>query len=97
MITNELLMKIIRIDTDLTPSRNTIFEKGNRKSLGKKETEELHTSVARVIIFSDIVRPYIHQTAAVLSTRVKEPHANDRKNSVIMIKYLMVQRKITLL
>ena len=31
---------------DLTPYGNNIFENGNRKRLGKKDTEELHNSVA---------------------------------------------------
>ena len=37
-IISESPMKIRKSDTDLTPSRNIYFEKGNRKSLGKKET-----------------------------------------------------------
>ena len=34
-----------------------------------------------------IERPYIHQTVAVLTTRVKEPNENDWKKLVRMIKY----------
>ena len=74
---NELPIKIIRSDMALTPDRNIFFEKGNIKKLGKKETEEFHTSVTRGIFLDKRVRPGIHQTVAVLSKRVKEPNETD--------------------
>ena len=40
-----------------------------------------------------IVIPDIHQTGAVLSTRVKEPNDTDWKKLVIMIKYLNGEKK----
>ena len=63
-------IKIIRIDKSLTVSRNNLFENFNRKSLGKKETEDFHTSVARGIFVNKIVRPDIHQTFVMSSMRV---------------------------
>ena len=48
-IINEVPMKIVKSDMALTPSRNTIFQKGNRKRMCKKETEEFHTSVSIVM------------------------------------------------
>ena len=42
-IINDLSMKISNSDTALTPAENCLFEKGIRKRLGKKETEEFHT------------------------------------------------------
>ena len=68
---NNFPMKISRSDTYLTPDGNNIFEKCNRKSLVKKETEEFHTSVARGMFVAKIAIPDIHQTVMVLSTRVK--------------------------
>ena len=47
MIINEFPIKVSNNDMSLTPDGNNIFEKGYKKRLGKKETEELHTSVAR--------------------------------------------------
>ena len=70
-VIKDLPMKIIRNDTDLTPSRNDIFEKDSIKSLGKKETEEFHTSVARGMFVAMIESPDIHKTAVVLSTSDK--------------------------
>ena len=34
-VINELPMKIIKSDMNLTPDGNNIFEKGNRKIMGK--------------------------------------------------------------
>ena len=42
---NDLPTKISNSDMALNPYGKNIFEKGNRIRLGKKETEELHTSV----------------------------------------------------
>ena len=75
-------MKKSKGDTALTPYGNNIFEKGNTKSMAKKETVELHNSVARGMFVAKRVRPDIHQTVAVLSTRVKEPNKTDRKKSI---------------
>ena len=44
---NESPMRISNSDTYLNPAGSIIFEKGNRKRLGKKETEELQTLVSR--------------------------------------------------
>ena len=71
MMIIELPMKRSISDTDLTSDGNNISEKDNRKIMGKKETEEFHTSVARGMFVVKISRPDIHQTVAVLSTRVK--------------------------
>ena len=38
IIINELPIRISRSDLSLTPDGNKKFEKGNSKSLGKKET-----------------------------------------------------------
>ena len=46
---NEFTIKISKNDTVLIPSGNDIFEKGNIKRTGKKETEQFHTSVARIM------------------------------------------------
>ena len=73
-INNDLPMKISKSDTDSTPDRNNLFEKGNIKRMGKKESEEFHTSVARGIFLAKRAIPDIHQTFAVLSTRVKGPN-----------------------
>ena len=40
---NDLPIKIRKSNTALTPARNNLFEKFNRKTLGKKETEQFHT------------------------------------------------------
>ena len=92
---NYLPMKISKSDTDLTPSVNN-QKKGNIKSLGKKETEELHTSVVRGMLVSNRDRTYIHQTAAVFSTRVKEPNETYCQKLVKIIKYLNGTKKSTL-
>ena len=42
---NDLPTKISNSDTALNPYGKNLFEKGNRRRLSKKETEELHTSV----------------------------------------------------
>ena len=39
-----------------------------------KKTKYFHTSVARGTFVAKRARPEIHQTVAVLSTRVKEPN-----------------------
>ena len=85
---HEFPMKISSSDTDLTPDGNNIFDKCNRKSLGKKETEEFHTSVAIGIVLDKRAIPDIHQTFAVLLKRVKEPNDTDWKELLIMIEYL---------
>ena len=64
-------MKRIKGNTDLNPPGNNIIEKCNRKRLGKKETEEFHTSVARGMFVTRRAIPDIHQTVALLSNRVK--------------------------
>ena len=92
-VIKDLPMKIIRNDTDLTPSRNDIFEKDSIKSLGKKETEEFHTSVARGMFVAKRAIPDIHQTVAVSSTRFKEPNETDWKELVIMIEYFNGKKK----
>ena len=71
---NELPIKISKSDTALTPYGNNIFEKGNRKSMVTKETEELHTSVARGNFVDKRGRLDIHQMVTVLSMRFKEPN-----------------------
>ena len=73
-IINKFPMKIIRIDKDLNPAWNNIFKKENRNMLGKKETEEFYTSVARLMVVAKQEKPDIHQTAVGLSKRVKEPN-----------------------
>ena len=78
MMINEFPMNIIRSDTALTPYVNNISLKGNRKSLGKI-IEYLHTSIAGRMFVAKRMRPDIHQTVAVLSTRVESPNENDRK------------------
>ena len=62
-------MEIGRSDTDLTPSGNNIFEKCNINRL--KKTKGFHNSVTRGMFVAKSERPDIHQTAAVLSTRVE--------------------------
>ena len=42
-VINKFPMKIRKSDTDLTPDGNIFSKKGNRRILGKKETEEFHT------------------------------------------------------
>ena len=71
IINNDFPMKISKSDTDLTPYRNNIFEKGNRKRMGKKETGWFHTLVAREMFVAKRSRPDIHQPVALLSMRVK--------------------------
>ena len=95
-VINELTMKISKSDTYLTPAGNNIFEKGKSKILGKKLTDEFHTSSARNVFVAKIEIPDIHQEAAVLSTRVKEPNDTDWKKLARMIKYLNGKNKITL-
>ena len=63
---NEFPIKIIKSGMGLNPSGNKVFEKGNSKRMGKKETEEFHNSVARVVFVSKRARPDIHQTTVVL-------------------------------
>ena len=43
-IINEFPMEISRSDMASTPDGNNIFDKGKRKIIGKKESEEFHTS-----------------------------------------------------
>ena len=81
-------MKIIRSDTALTPAGNNLFEEGNSKRIGKKETTEFHNSVERGMFGAKIARPDINQTVAVFPTRVKEPNETDWKILVRIIKYL---------
>ena len=83
-------MKIVKINTYLTPDGNIIFYKVNNKNMAKKETGELHTLVARVMFVDSRFRLDIHETAAVLSTRVKETHETDWQKLVIMIKFLII-------
>ena len=66
-------MKISNSDIDLTRFGKHFFFNGNIKRLVKKEVEEFHTSVTRVISLSKSVRLYIHQTLPTLPMRVKEP------------------------
>ena len=89
-VINKFPMRISRSDMALNPAGNNISEKGDIKRLGKKETEQFHTSVSRIMFIAKREGPYIHQTAAVLSTRVKEPNDDDQQNLVRMIKYLNV-------
>ena len=70
---NEFSIKISKMNTALTPDGNNIFEKGNIKRLGKKETEEFHASVSTGMFVAKRVRPDIHQLVTG-STRVKEPN-----------------------
>ena len=70
-IINELPIKISNSDMVLTPSGSNIFEKGNSKSMGKKETGYFHTSVARGMSVAKIDRPNIRQTVVMLSNMVK--------------------------
>ena len=67
---NEFSIKISKINTALTPDGNNIFEKGNIKRLGKKETEEFHASLSRGIFVVSRAIPDILQTVVVLSTMV---------------------------
>ena len=50
------------------------LKKVKSKSLGKKETEEFHTSVARGMFVAKRLRPDIHQSVVVLSMNIKEPN-----------------------
>ena len=86
-------MKISNSYIDLTQFGKYFFFNGNIKRLVKKEVEEFHTSVTRVIFLSKSVRLYIHQTLPTLPMRVKEPDDIYWKKFVIMINSLMGQRK----
>ena len=64
-------------DTAPTPAANNLFEKGKRKFLDKKRSEEYHTCVAKGLFLAKRARPDIHPAIAVLSTRVVEPNESD--------------------
>ena len=70
-IINYFPMKIIKSNTALNPYGNNILKKGNRKRMGKKETEEFHNLVARGMFVAKRAIPDIHQMVAMLSMRVK--------------------------
>ena len=90
-------MKISNSDIDLTQFGKYFFFNGNIKRLVKKEVEEFHTSVTRVIFLSKSVRLNIHQTLPALPMRVKEPNDIYWKKFVRMIKYLNGTNKSTLI
>ena len=96
-IINELPIKLSKSGMDVTLDGNNCFEKGERKRLGKKETEEFHTSVVRGIFVSKRAGMDIHQTFTLLSTIIKEPNETGWQNLVRMIKYLNEKNKNTLL
>ena len=50
---NKFLIKIRKSDMALIPDGNIIFEKVNRRSLVKKQTEESHNSVSRGMFVSN--------------------------------------------
>ena len=70
-IINELPIKISNSYAALTPSGINLFEKGNSKSMGKKETEQFHTSVARGMSVAKIDRLNIRQKVVMFSNMVK--------------------------
>ena len=56
--------------------------------MNAKRREAFHTSVAQGIFVSKRARPDIHQTVAILSTRVREPNESDWHKLCRFIKYL---------
>ena len=80
-VNNRFPMKISKSGTVLPPDGSICFEKCNSKIMGKK-TEQLRTSVARVIFVAKRVRPDIHKTVAVGQAAMQSVSRKQKLNTI---------------
>ena len=67
--------------TATTPAASYLFEVNQHcKKLTNKQRDEFHHIVAQLLFLCKQARPDIQTVVAILTTRVKEPDVDDKKN-----------------
>lgn len=84
----EFPIKFAEASKQATPAGNDLLRAGTGNLLDKKKRECFHSFVAKGLFLSKRARLDVHQTIAVLSSRVREPKESDWKALVRFMRYL---------
>ena len=85
---DEFPVKFAEASKQATPAGNDLLRAGTGNLLDKKRRECFHSFVAKGLFLSKRARLDVHQTIAVLSSRVREPKESDWTALVRFMRYL---------
>jgi len=85
---DEFPIKFAEAHKQATPAGNDLMRAGTGNLLDKKKRECFHSFVAKGLFLSKRARLDVHQTIAVLSSRVREPKESDWSAIVRFMRYL---------
>ena len=85
---DEFPIKFGESSKQATPAGNDLLSAGTGNLLDRKKREVFHSFVAKGLFLSKRARLDVHQTIAVLSSRVREPRDSDWKAIVRFMRYL---------
>jgi hypothetical protein len=90
-LVDEFPVKITK--TAPTPAAEDLFAEGKGPKLDKKQSETLHTWVAKALFACKRARPDIHTATTLLCTRVRAPNQDDWKKLIRLLEYLNGSRE----